>query len=194
MHSIHDIFPPSDDKDDDAISMKKLKKQEGTWKLKKEILGFEFDGENKTLWLEESKRDILLTILKGWIRSGKTTQAGVPFDEFRSVIQKIRHAFIAIPNGKGLLSPCNRVIRKEPHTVHFHRNEPLLQALVDIRTLLRESAAAPTKCRELVQAWPHFVGIKDASGHGVGGIIVGELEACVPTVFGSNGQKISKKT
>ena len=53
MHGIHDVFPPSDDKDNDAISMKKLKKQEGTWKLKKEILGSEFDGENKTLWLEE---------------------------------------------------------------------------------------------------------------------------------------------
>jgi hypothetical protein len=35
----------------------------------------------------------------------------------------------------------------------------------------------------LVNAWPEFVGVKDASKHGVGGIIVGELRACVPTVF-----------
>ena len=66
---------------------------------------------------------------------------------------------------------------------YFHRNEPLLQTLVDIHTLLRKLAEAHTKCRELVQAWPHFVGVKDALGHGVGDIIVGELEACVPTVF-----------
>jgi hypothetical protein len=41
----------------------------------------------------------------------------------------------------------------------------------------------PTKCAELVSGWPDFVGIKDASSHGVGGIIVGEKEGCVPTVF-----------
>ena len=48
---------------------------------------------------------------------------------------------------------------------------------------MKESLAAPTRCRELVMAWPDFVGVKDASGHGVGGIIVGENAACVPTVF-----------
>lgn len=30
---------------------------------------------------------------------------------------------------------------------------------------------------------PHYVGVKDASIHGVGGIIVGDEKACVPTVF-----------
>jgi hypothetical protein len=34
-----------------------------------------------------------------------------------------------------------------------------------------------------LNAWPDFVGLKDASKHGVGGVIVGELKACVPTVF-----------
>ena len=183
MHGIHDVFPSNEDDNEDAISLKKLRKHEGTWMLRKEILGFEFYGEEKTLWLEEGKRNVLLTVLKGWIRASAVTNAGVPFEDFRSVIAKIRHAFIAIPNGKGLLSPCNRVMRKEPKVVYFHRNEPLRRAIVDIRTLLRESVASPTKCSELVPAWPHFVGVKDASGHGVGGIIVGELRACVPTVF-----------
>ena len=30
---------------------------------------------------------------------------------------------------------------------------------------------------------PHYIGIKDASIHGVGGFVVGEGKACVPTVF-----------
>ena len=30
---------------------------------------------------------------------------------------------------------------------------------------------------------PDFVVVKDASGHGVGGIIIGKGETCVPTVF-----------
>ena len=31
--------------------------------------------------------------------------------------------------------------------------------------------------------WPHYIGVKDASSHGVGGITVGEDKDCVPTVF-----------
>jgi len=44
---------------------------------------------------------------------------------------------------------------------------------------------SPTKCLELVSGWPDFVGVKDASGHGHGvvGVIIGENEACPPTVF-----------
>ena len=74
-------------------------------------------------------------------------------------------------------------MRKEPPVVYLHQNKLLREALTDIRTFLRESVAIPTKCRELVSGWPDFIGIKDASGHGVGGIIVGENCACTPTVF-----------
>ena len=35
----------------------------------------------------------------------------------------------------------------------------------------------------MVSAWPLYVGVKDASAHGVGGVIFGEGSACVPTVF-----------
>ena len=38
-------------------------------------------------------------------------------------------------------------------------------------------------CKELVARWPDFVGVKDASGHGGVGIIVGDNKACVPTLF-----------
>ena len=53
----------------------------------------------------------------------------------------------------------------------------------DCRTLLRISTLVPTKCRELVADWPDFIVDKDASGQGVGGIMVMEKRACVPTVF-----------
>ena len=51
------------------------------------------------------------------------------------------------------------------------------------QTLLRESTCKPTRCRELTIGWPDYVGIVDASSHGVGGVVVGELSGCVPTVF-----------
>ena len=183
MQGIHDVFPPDDDDETDAISLKKLRKLECMWAHVKDILGFTFDGINKTLWLEEPKRDAILQTLHGWLRSAERGASGIPFEEFRSIISKLRHGLTSIPSGKGLLSPCNGILRAQPSFVYLQRNEPLRLALADCRTLLRESTLAPTKCAELVPGWPDFVGIKDASSHGVGGIVVGENAACIPTVF-----------
>ena len=38
-------------------------------------------------------------------------------------------------------------------------------------------AMRPTRCKELVMGVPEFVGVKDASIHGVGDIIVGHTKA-----------------
>jgi hypothetical protein len=75
------------------------------------------------------------------------------------------------------MTPFNKILAKRPPMVALGRNKPLLQAVQDCRTLLQEVTEEPTPCKELVNAWP------DASGHGVGWVIVGELQACIPTVF-----------
>jgi hypothetical protein len=41
----------------------------------------------------------------------------------------------------------------------------------------------PTLCGELVLDCPDFIGVKDASKHGVGGIIMGKILPYLPTVF-----------
>lgn len=99
-------------------------------------------------------------MLHQWLRASRASNAGVPFDEFESILAKIRHALTAIPAGKGLLSPCNRLLCKHTPFVFLHRNKPLRTALTDIRTLLRESTLLQTKCYELVSDWPDFVGKK----------------------------------
>jgi hypothetical protein len=67
--------------------------------------------------------------------------------------------------------------------VYLHHNQALHNTLKDCRTLLHEATQRPTPCQELIMGEPDFVGIKDASIHGVGGIIVGHLKSCLPTVF-----------
>jgi hypothetical protein len=183
MHGVHEVFPAEDDKDEDPIAHKKLKKGDGRWMLRKDLLGFDFDGEQHTIAVNEERRAVLVTTLKGWTRASRDAHCGVPFDEFRSTMEKVRHAFTAIPAGRGLLSPYNKVLSKEPKFVFLHRNKKLLSAVKDCRTMLKEALAAPTPCRELVSRWPSFVGVKDASAHGVGGVIFGEGLACPPTVF-----------
>ncbi|KAL7544865.1 hypothetical protein ACHAWF_008225 [Thalassiosira exigua] len=68
MHGIHDVWDPDEDEDKDTISVRKVKKGEGHWELEKELLGFDFDGTNHTIWLAAKKCAALVTILKGWIR------------------------------------------------------------------------------------------------------------------------------
>ncbi len=183
MHGIHDVFPPDEDDSNDPISEKKLKKGEGRYGTRKTLLGFNFDGKGKTLWLESAKREKLLTILRGWIQTVMRGSLGIPFGKFESTVAKIRHAFTSIPTGRGLLSPCNRLLRQCPDYVYLRRNWNILTALEGCWTLLRESTNEPTRCRELVAGWPDYIGIVDASGHGVGGVIFGELSACTPVVF-----------
>ncbi len=68
MYGIHDVFPPdNDDDEEDPISLRKLKKGDGSWALVKDILGITFDGSNKSVWLEEDKRKAILIVLNSWI-------------------------------------------------------------------------------------------------------------------------------
>ena len=72
---------------------------------------------------------------------------------------------------------------KEPNNVFLQCNKPLLSAIRDCRHILEISTKNPIPCKELVTLWTHYIGVKDASSHGIGGIIMGEEKACIPTVF-----------
>jgi hypothetical protein len=183
MHGVHDVFPADNIDDNDPLSLKNLLKLEGEWAVLKEVLGFEFDGVAKTMQLEPKKRDALLDVLSTWLRAAKKRMKPIQFKDFESVVSKIRHAFTAIPAGNGLMTPCNRLLQKRPEWVYLHSNKKLQTALSDMRTLLREASKEPTRCSELVMQNPHYIGVKDASVHGVGGVIFGEGKACKPTVF-----------
>ncbi len=88
MTGIHNVFPANIIDGNDPISEKKLLKGEGQYSLSKTLLGFDFDGQCKVMWLEEEKRAKLLTTLHRWIRAGNHNQ-GIPFQEFESVVGKL---------------------------------------------------------------------------------------------------------
>ncbi len=85
--------------------------------------------------------------------------------------------------GKGLLSPFYPILGLSPGTINLHHNVSLVTAIKDCRTFIRESISSPTKCRNLVAEWPDFIGITDALGHGLGGVIVGKNMPVTPTVL-----------
>ena len=150
---------------------------------RKTLLGFNFDGEDKTLWLGEGKQNQILTILHGWLCTTASGHHGISFKEFESVVARLRYAFTALPAGLILLPPCNAILSKQPKQVYMQRNKTLREAIETCRILLRKSTLSPTRCRELVRGWPDYVGICNASLFGVGGVIVGKNRECTPIVF-----------
>ena len=188
LHGIHDVFPPTVEEASDPNSVKKLKKGDGSWQLDKDLLGFDFNGEHRTIIVDEAKREALLGTLRAWTRlareRGSSSAARVEFVEFRKKIAQLRHVAICIPSGKGLLSESSRLASMEGQRYVFIRVGSLVyQELHGWLTLLREATAKPTHCKELVSGHPDIVGIVDASKEGVGGIVVGENEAVIPFVF-----------
>jgi hypothetical protein len=86
MHGVHDVFPEDEDNSNDPISEQKLLKNEGHMSTRKMLLGFNFNQEDKTLWLKESKQYQVLTILHGWLCTRAHGHHGKSFKEFESVI------------------------------------------------------------------------------------------------------------
>jgi hypothetical protein len=104
VQGIYNCFPANGNDDNDPILLSKMKKGESSLSTWKTLLGFDFDGTDKILWLKEDKQHKLLIILYKWLCSSKQSNMGIPFDEFQSISAKIHHAFTGIPAGNGLSS------------------------------------------------------------------------------------------
>ena len=100
MIGIHDVFPPDKDDKEYAISLKKIMKKEAAWATIKNVLGFEFDGNpgDHTIWLTEDRRTDILKKLRRWVMEGERRKKGIPFEEFRTYLEKLRYVFISIPH------------------------------------------------------------------------------------------------
>ena len=180
LHAIHDIFPASpDDPENDPESLKKLKKREGAWAVRKDILGWELQGRQKTVQLDEDKYAKLLRLTKDALRSSR----GVTFNDYEKMLGKMRHASWGVPGSNGLFTPFNRIIAQKPRHVWFRKRSALTIALRDWRSIFKEALKTPTHVRQLVRGEPNIAGIVDASGEGVGGVIFGMTDDIVPTVF-----------
>ncbi|KAL7546620.1 hypothetical protein ACHAWF_015384 [Thalassiosira exigua] len=159
LHAIHSVFPPpaiTGHNGEEPISLKKLREGEGLWDVRKEILGWMFDG---------------------------ATRNGVQFNRVQKIVGKLRHAAIGIPGGKGLFGPINRLLAIEPTKVYWDRCPDARKAFDDWRQLIRAAAKEPTHTRELVADEPDYVGYLDASGEGAGGVWLPANSALAPIVW-----------
>ena len=189
LHGIHDVFPATVEDDDDPNSVKKLKKLDGAWALDKDVLGFDFDGDERTIMLDKPKRDAMIKSLRLWVRQaarlGTNKSFKIPFKDFQRVVCQMRHACTCIPSGRGYLSVSEGLAsadKKKTKWIFLRKGSVLFQELAGMSGLLQAATAVPTKCTELVTGWPHYIGIMDASTEGVAAVLVGEGDSIEPTV------------
>ena len=183
LHAIDNVFPDQTVTGScmgPAVSTKKLM-AEGTWETRKEILGWIIDGIHRTIELPDKKAKALLESLKATYRSARP----VALSKFQQLHGKLQFCSIAIPCGKPLLGPLDRIIANtiinRKHSIKV--NDTTKTLLKDWTALLQMAARRPTHVRELVEHTPSYRGFVDASKWGVGGVWFGGTSSIEPVVW-----------
>jgi hypothetical protein len=135
LHAIHSVFPPptiTGHKGEDLIALKKLQQGDGLWEVRKEILGWVFDGAKRCIALPEAKIDSILQDIHSMCR-----QRRVPRKAFERLRGRLRHACIGLPAGKGLMSPIDAALRPDRRSINVKQDPALREALTDFASLLR---------------------------------------------------------
>ena len=105
-HSIHGIFPPPSRSghtgSKDPISQKELEKDDARWAHEKEVLGFLFDDQRRTVRLSTAKANAIAAETKQLLKKQR-----VAIKKFRSVVGKLPHAAMILPAAKSLFTPIN---------------------------------------------------------------------------------------
>ena len=181
LHAIDNTFPGPDISGSamgPAISIKKLE-LEGRWDTTKEILGWLFDGINRTIQLPPKKQDAILQLLRS-VRSATTTRTKT----FEVLHGKLQFTSIALPCGRALMGPADRILaqaRKKGAT-KIKTNTAVRTLMTDWIALIKMATTRPTHVRELVLHTPSYTGFVDASHWGAGGVWfsgTAQLEPCV---------------
>ena len=183
LHAIHQIFPPvpGEDKSDDPISYKKLVLEgEGIWDTRKELLGWIFDGMERTLELPPRKVADLRETIKIILRNGYCERK-----HFESLVGKCNHAALGIPGGSALLPPLYQALHAPPlpPTIRIGQTSRQHQALTDLRAMFKVMSRTPTKCSQLVPGKPAYIGYTDACKYGAGGVWLSGTKTIRPIVW-----------
>ena len=180
LRAIHDVFPEGKHSpDDQPVSVKKLNKGKGQWNVLKEVLGWLCDGKEKTIRLPNKKVDRIMGAIKEMLRCN----TGNPFEEFRQLMGRLHHASIGVPAGKGFMKPLNHQLTKSPKKVWFRKGLLQREALELWKELLQDAMSEPTRAQELLPASPDYVGLKDASRDGAGGVWLSGNKRLAATVW-----------
>ena len=182
LKGINNVFPPPEltgSKMGPPVSEKKLI-EDGTWALRKEVLGWLFDGLARTIELPQKKCKEILTELKD-VRRIKRLE----LKRFQKLHGRLQFTSISIPCGKPIMGQLDRYLATAGKTNkrYINMTDELRNILRDWSALLRLVGRRPTHVKELVEHRPQYQGFVDASKWGVGGVWFGGTSSMIPIVW-----------
>jgi hypothetical protein len=181
---LDEVLRPNDQNDDshrqEPISVKKLLKGDASWSTQKQILGWLIDTIQSTLTLPPHRLDRLFDILRNSIGSH---QKRVSLQKWHSILGELRAMAIAIPGARGFFSHLQAALQARNLSQNRIRVSNHVKATLQDFTWLAESLHdRPTRLNELVAQQPCQYGTTDASGRGMGGIILPPRSSSAPPI------------
>ena len=188
LHAIYNTFPPPEltgSTMGPPISEKKLT-EEGLWQTCKEILGWTFDGIQRTIELAPQKCKKLRSTILDAVEFGRNDpKKYIPLKQFKQLHGKLQFATVALALGKPLMGPLDNALRiaRNKNRSRIIISTELRQALMDWRYIIKLIGSRPTFCQELVPTKPVYQGFVDACKWGVGGVWFSGTEPLQPIVW-----------
>jgi hypothetical protein len=173
FHTLDEVLRPKDPEDvparQEPISIKKLQKGDANWSTSKQMLGWLIDTVQSTITLPPHRLARLRTILSG-IAPG---QHRVSIQKWQQMLGELRAMAIAIPGARGIFSHLQAALQTR-HVTHgrIRVSQHVRATLDDFAWLTDSLHERPTRLQELVAQPPCLYGTTDASGQGMGGILL----------------------
>jgi hypothetical protein len=173
FHTLDEVLRPIDPADDDArqepISVKKLRKGDARRSTTKQMLGWLINTVESTITLPPHRLERLFAILD----SVPPEQHRVSVRKWQQMLGELRAMAIAIPGARGIFSHLQAALRaRNVEKGRIRVSNQVRTTLADFQWLANSLQDRPTRLQELVAQPPCLYGTTDASGQGMGGIIL----------------------
>ena len=152
----------------EPASVKKLRKGDGAWKTRQHMLGWLIDTIASTLELPPHRRERLFELLA----EIPSTQRRVSLKKWHKLLGELRSMTLALPGARGLFSHIQAAFRAIDPKGRIRVSRHVHATLDDFRWLAHNLDSRPTRLQELVATKPKVYGTTDASGAGMGGVIL----------------------
>lgn len=155
---------PSEELRNEAISLKKFLKGDGSWGTRKLILGWILDTLRQTLEIPAHRKDNLAEIFEHLSSTRR-----VSYKQWQRILGKLRFVSYAIPGSAGLFSALQHAQNKANGN-RVRVTKHLQNHVLDFARLAADLCHRPTYLAELVPESPKVLGACDAARQGMGGI------------------------
>ena len=156
--------PGSDSYRNEAVSLKKLLKGDGSWATRKIILGWLLDTVRQTIELPAHRKEALAEIFKDL-----ATTRRVSFKKWQRYVGQLRFVSTAIPGSASMFSALQMALNAAKGN-RVRITAALRKHIQAFASLAASLSHRPTHLAEIVPQLPSLLGATDAAKMGMGGV------------------------